>query len=188
MASTRRGSGWTWCATPTASGHDHKTEPLAQTDFYRFRAFFEGVTFRDDLSLALAPDQEPLKGLLVTDSEKAPEATHLLSGGDLNQPREEMVCGVPAVLDPNPVTLAKPAREKSTGRRLTLARWITAKDNPLAARVLVNRIWMQHFGEGLVATPNDFGYSGSVLRTLPCWTFWRGTFWRAVGRSRSSIS
>ena len=146
--------------------HDHKTEPLAQKDFYRFRAFFEGVTFRDDLSLALAPDQEPLKGLLVTDGEKAPGATHLLAGGDLNQPKEEVQCGVPAVLDPNPVTLAKPVREKSTGRRLTLARWITGKENPLAARVLVNRIWMQHFGEGLVATPGDFGYSGARPKNL----------------------
>ncbi|MBB6052653.1 DUF1549 and DUF1553 domain-containing protein [Armatimonas rosea] len=141
--------------------HNHKTEPLAQTDFYRFRAFFEGVTFRDDLSLALAPDQEPLKALLATDGERAPAATHVLVGGDLNQPKEEVSYGFPSVLDPNPVSLVRPARPKSTGRRLTLARWIASRNNPLTARVLVNRVWKQLFGEGLVATPGDFGYAGA---------------------------
>lgn len=141
--------------------HDHKTEPLAQRDFYRFRAFFEGVAFRDDLSVALAPDQEPLQGLLVTESEKAIPKTFVLEGGDLNHPKDEVPLGYPSVLDPNPIVLEKPARERSSGRRLTLARWIVGEENPLAARVLVNRIWQQHFGEGLVATPGDFGYSGA---------------------------
>lgn len=50
------------------------------------------------------------------------------------------------------------AREKT--RRFELARWIVAKDNPLTPRVLVNRLWQYHFGTGIVATPNDFGYMG----------------------------
>ncbi|MCC6536267.1 MAG: DUF1553 domain-containing protein [Bryobacterales bacterium] len=50
--------------------------------------------------------------------------------------------------------------EKSSGRRLALARWITDAKNPLTARVAVNHIWMRHFGEGLVSTPSDFGKSG----------------------------
>ena len=141
--------------------HNHKTDPLAQTDFYRLRAFFEKVTFRDDLSLALAPDQEPLQALTVTDSEKGKDKTYRLEGGDLNQPKEEVTVGFPAVLDPNPVALCKPVREKSSGRRLTLARWITDPKNPLTARVIVNRLWQHYFGEGLVATPNDFGYAGA---------------------------
>jgi hypothetical protein len=48
----------------------------------------------------------------------------------------------------------------STGRRLALARWITARDNPLAARVAVNHVWMRHFGTPLVATTTDFGLNG----------------------------
>ena len=52
-----------------------------------------------------------------------------------------------------------PAGDKSSGRR-QLAEWIVARDNPLTARVMANRIWLHHFGKGLVPTPNDFGKQG----------------------------
>jgi hypothetical protein len=52
------------------------------------------------------------------------------------------------------------ARGKSSGRRLALARWIASPENPLAARVLVNRVWQQHLGRGLVRTAGDFGAMG----------------------------
>ena len=48
----------------------------------------------------------------------------------------------------------------STGRRLALAKWIASKDNPLTARVIVNRLWQHHFGRGIVATASDFGLRG----------------------------
>src|SRR5205823_3103127 len=46
------------------------------------------------------------------------------------------------------------------GRRITLAKWIANRDNPLTARVMVNRMWQYHFGEGLVRTTSDFGKNG----------------------------
>jgi hypothetical protein len=55
----------------------------------------------------------------------------------------------------------RPEGRVSTGRRTALARWVTSKENPLFARVMVNRIWQHHFGVGLVATPDNLGQSGA---------------------------
>ena len=56
---------------------------------------------------------------------------------------------------------ASPPEAKTAHRRLQLAQWIVDKRNPLTARVIVNRLWQHHFGEGLVRTPDNFGFLGN---------------------------
>jgi hypothetical protein len=62
--------------------------------------------------------------------------------------------------EPNSGPLKLPTVEQSSGRRTALANWIGRQDNPLTNRVIVNRLWQQHFAQGLVTTANDFGASG----------------------------
>jgi mono/diheme cytochrome c family protein len=69
--------------------------------------------------------------------------------------------GFPTLLDSAPAAIEPPpAALGTTGRRTALARWIASPTNPLTARVIVNRIWQQHFGRGLSASPSDFGHLG----------------------------
>lgn len=93
--------------------------------------------------------------------DRLPE-TYLLHRGDPAQPKQAVAPGELTVLAGEQVTPFEPAVVEggSSGRRLAYARWLTSGEHPLVARVLVNRVWMQHFGEGLVASEGDFGLAG----------------------------
>jgi hypothetical protein len=99
------------------------------------------------------------RGYFLHEPTPVPPRTHLLHRGQASRPGPEVQPGLPAVL-----VAAQPAFPPSGGgtsqRRLTLARWLTDPDNPLVARVFVNRVWQSHFGEGLVRTPSDIGVMG----------------------------
>ncbi len=91
-------------------------------------------------------------------------ATHILKRGDWKTPLAMVAPGFPAALcQPDRALALRPAetRGASSGRRLALARWLTASEHPLVARVVVNRIWQHHFGTGIVATPDNFGLKGA---------------------------
>jgi mono/diheme cytochrome c family protein len=91
-----------------------------------------------------------------------PRPVHMLKRGDINRPGAAARPGALACvsgLAPR-FRLANPDDEGS--RRAALARWLTDRNNVLAWRSLVNRIWHYHFGRGLVETPNDFGRMGSL--------------------------
>jgi len=87
---------------------------------------------------------------------RAPDEIHLLNRGDPEQPKEPVT---PAVLSAL-ADLNLPKESVEQVRRKTLAEWIASPQNPLTARVMVNRIWQGHFGSGLVPTPSDFGHLG----------------------------
>ncbi|HYI95034.1 MAG TPA: PSD1 and planctomycete cytochrome C domain-containing protein [Bryobacteraceae bacterium] len=89
---------------------------------------------------------------------KPPGVTHLLIRGNARAPGPEVPPAVPAVL--TKIQPSFPPASSTSMRRLTLAQWIADPENPLTARVIVNRVWQAHFGEALVRTPNDFGRIG----------------------------
>ena len=88
---------------------------------------------------------------------RAPDKIHLLNRGDPEQPKDEVEPAVLSVL--GSTKLSRDTAEQE--RRSTLADWIASSQNPLTARVMVNRIWQGHFGTGLVETPSDFGRNGA---------------------------
>ncbi len=214
--------------------HDHKYDPIKQTDYYRLSAIFAPTERRDmdvpapqeraaidahngpiikelttlraqaeplkqrgieaakkaghaaptdaELLAALTgPDQGTLTTVLsrihaleatlqtlprtqgVTDKGRDWPAAHLLLRGDAYHPGEEVkpgfICALPGG---DQVVPAANANAATTGRRAALADWLASPQNPLTARVFVNRVWRQHFGRGLVNTPSNFGISGEL--------------------------
>lgn len=117
------------------------------------------------------PPQDATRTIYAGRFDTEPPATRLLDRGNPMEPREIVAPGglkrllVPFVLEDE---------HDESSRRRALAEWLTSSKNPLPARVMVNRIWQQHFGRGLVATPSDFGAMGArpthpeLLDTLAC--------------------
>ena len=87
-----------------------------------------------------------------------PPVTHRLYRGDPTTPREQVHPGAMDAL----VSLKLESGTPEQQRRVALANWIASPDNPLTARVLVNRLWQFHFGTGIVDTPSDFGANGTL--------------------------
>ncbi|MDP3071062.1 MAG: PSD1 and planctomycete cytochrome C domain-containing protein [Opitutaceae bacterium] len=96
-------------------------------------------------------EPKPITTLVMSEL-PAPRESFLFIKGDFTRRGETVTPGTPAILPP------LPAVEKPT--RLDLARWLFAPGHPLTARVMVNRVWQQYFGRGLVETENDFGTQG----------------------------
>jgi hypothetical protein len=99
------------------------------------------------------------RGYFLHEPSPSAPATHLLLRGKATRPGPEVAPGAPTVLASRQPQFLPPDGH-TTRRRLSLARWIASADNPLTARVVVNRVWHFHFGEGLVTTPSDFGTMG----------------------------
>ncbi len=109
---------------------------------------------------------EPLpRAMAITDPSPIPRKSYFLHRGNIFSKGSEMFPDILTVLkDPGSAQIFSPPSPNATttGRRLALAKWIASDENPLTARVMVNRIWQHHFGKGLVATPNNFGRMGEL--------------------------
>ena len=132
------------------------------------KRFGEYAALRDSVNKAVAAREKerpkPVDKIAAYyETDPKPPVHHLLKRGQHNQPGIEVNPGVPAALSEfNPFAIPKLTPGCiSTGRRTAFANWVASPQNPLFARVMVNRIWQHHFGTGLVATPDNLGMSGA---------------------------
>lgn len=175
---------WLGLTFACAQCHDHKYDPIPQRDYFRLYAFFNScdeptlpvggddalarrineLTAQADALHAAGKDSEAKKveaeikktqgklpSTLIVRERKQSRESYVHIRGDFLRKGEVVTPGLPTVISGS-------NERKLT--RLDLARWLVAKDNPLTARVVVNRAWQQLFGLGLVATENDFGMQG----------------------------
>ena len=155
--------------------HDHKYDPISQKEFYGMYSFFNQLnekgqmdygeipepyitldknTIDAKLSFMNIPDSIAEVKLMVMKDEKGIRKNKLLNRGLYDAPGEE----VPYALPENVL----PFSEEYSKDRLGLATWFFDDKNPLTARVIVNRLWQQMFGTGIVATADDFGNQGAL--------------------------
>jgi hypothetical protein len=145
----------------------HPSVNLTEGVLYQYNQAAADDLKKFDERIAAVRAQKPVEEFLrplVELSAQAPE-TKLFHRGDYRQPMQTIGPGTLSVCSPvNGRTEfeLKNASLPTSGRRLAFARWLTGPDNPLTARVIANRVWMHHFGRGLVSTPADFGRLGTL--------------------------
>jgi len=173
-----------------AKCHDHKYDPLSQKDYFSLYAFFNQVNEKglqmdavqaknrkyyadppyieieeDDLESILTfinkKDTNELKVMVMNDSSQ--RETFILARGNYDAPTEEVKPSAPDII--------MEYAEQFPRNRLGLAQWLTSSNNPLTARVYVNRLWSAFFGQGIVKTIEDFGSQGA-LPTHPALLDW----------------
>ena len=106
------------------------------------------------------PPRSADQALCIKESGSTPPATRILGRGNPHVPGDEVQPGFPEVLGMPTPSITPLADGSSSGRRRVLADWIASPENPLTARVMVNRIWQGHFGRGIVRSSNNFGLQG----------------------------
>jgi hypothetical protein len=162
-----------------AKCHDHKYDPISQEEYFRTFDFFNQVAekgYQGDISLAsladpplirIEPEEARGKLLFVNLKDSIPVSvmvmkdtfprrpTHILRRGAYDQPDKAVVPGLPAAIMPYNRSSLNPDRSG-------LVQWLFDENNPLTARVFVNRVWESFFGRGLVKTSGDFGFQGEL--------------------------
>lgn len=143
--------------------HAHKFDPITQEDYYRMgTAFWAGPIAPRDRELLGGPSEEELgyeNVLAWTDVTRQPPPLQMLKNGERHHPIQEVTPATLSILPSLEQAFNRPADSaKTSQRRLQLAHWLADPQNPLPPRVLANRLWLHHFGEGIVRSPNNFGF------------------------------
>lgn len=133
--------------------HDHKRDPIPQTDYYRLLAFFIDIGDQNGLEVHQVGGENGPKVLSVR--EKGRAEPHVLLRGNPYLVGPKVEPGIPSAIDFDGATFTS-----EPGKRRALAEWLTDPRNPMTARVFANRLWQYHFGRGIAPTPNDFGALG----------------------------
>ena len=159
-----------------AKCHDHKYDPISQAEYFQLFGHFNSIDEKGLIGYdELAPEpyinitKEELKDvlsfinnlddldtipLMVMKEVKKARTTHILNRGLYDQPGKVVQSSIP--------TFGMYPQEKKASSRLDLANWLFSDKNPLTARVTVNRLWQQIFGQGIVSTSYDFGNQGAL--------------------------
>ncbi|MEP3481309.1 MAG: DUF1553 domain-containing protein [Fuerstiella sp.] len=129
---------------------------LTDKEFNRYKQNFERLQkLREDKPTGLA------SALCVTENIHKVKPVFILTRGNPHAEGDEVTPGFPSILSPPEISIPDAGEGAvSSGRRRVLADWIASSDNPLTARVMVNRIWQFHFGRGIVRSSSDFGFQG----------------------------
>ena len=128
--------------------------PAAAEDLKKFDAKIAEIRSRKPL--------EEFVQALTEQADRVPD-THLFHRGEHQAPKQKVLPAdltIAAAEGALPKFQERDSSLPTTGRRLAYARWLTSGDHPLVARVLVNRVWMHHFGQAIVGTPSEFGKLG----------------------------
>lgn len=115
-----------------------------------------------------------------------PRTITVLARGDVTKPGKEVGAGTVDFIPNVPSRFELPPDHVEGDRRVALADWITHTENPLTWRSIVNRVWMYHFGQGIVDSPNDFGEMGQ-LPTHPELLDWLAVEFRDGGQSIKNL-
>lgn len=143
----------------------HPNIHITAGNLYQYRPDAAEELKKVDSKIAEMRAQKPVEQFIQALVEPAGHVpvTHLFHRGDFNQPKQEIQPAALTIASSEGDRVMFPLNDPAlptTGRRLAFANWLVADGNPLTARAIVNRVWMHHFGRGLVSTPGDFGQLG----------------------------
>ena len=143
--------------------HDHKFDPIPARDYYALAGIFKSTRTMTNLAFVskfnerpVPTDEDPKALALAVEDDRTVDLPVHLRGSHLNLAKDPVPRGFIRVATSG----SNATLPQDHSGRLELARWLTGDGNPLTSRVIVNRIWQAHFGEGLVRTPDNFGLRG----------------------------